>query len=146
MALIPYQGGWGLDRWFEDDDWMDWPSFKLMKMPQSPKVDVYEKDDNVIVEAELPGFKPEQITAKIQDNILTIEAKSEEEKKEEDEKKGYWRKEISRGYMKRAVVLPEVVEDRAEAEFESGMLKIKVPKAKPQIEEKKVKNLDIKSK
>ena len=147
MALIPYRGGWDIDRWFEDDEMADWPSFKLMKMAGAPKVDVYEDGDNMIAEAELPGFKPEEISAQIQDNALVIVAKSEEEKEEENKKKGYWRKETSRGYMKRVVPFPvEVIADKAEAEFKNGMLKVKVPKAKPRIEKEKGKLLEIKSK
>ncbi len=147
MAIIPYRSGWDIDRWFEDEDLFDWPSFKLMKMPAAPKVDVYEKKGNVIAEVELPGFKPDQISAQIKDNALVIEAKSEEEKEEQDKKKGYWRKETSRGYMKRMVPFPvEVVADQAEAEFENGVLLIKVPKAQPRVEEEKTKKLEIKSK
>lgn len=146
MALIPYRG-WDIDRWFDDDDWADWPSFKLMKMPAAPKVDVYEKEGSMIAEVELPGFKADQISAQIKNDTLIIEAQSEEKKEEEDKKKGYWRKETSRGYMKRAIPFPVRVEaDKAQAEFENGILKIKVPKAQPQLEEEKTKRLEIKSK
>lgn len=147
MAIIPFRGDWDIDKWFGDDDLANWPSFRLMKMPNAPKMDIYEKDDKVFAEAELPGFKSEQISAQIKDNILTIEAKSEEEKEEENKKKGYWRKETSRGYMSRSVMLPaEVMADQAEAEFKDGMLKISVPKSQPQIEKEKTKKLEIKSK
>jgi Molecular chaperone (small heat shock protein) len=137
MALIPYRGGWDIDRWFDDDDWMNWPSFQLMKMPEAPKMDVYEKDGKVVVKAELPGFTREQIDARIKDGVLTIEAKSEHQKEEEDKKKGYLRKEIRHGYVKRAVALPEIEEDKAEAEFENGVLKIIAPKAAPQLRQPK---------
>jgi HSP20 family protein len=148
MALIPYRGGWDVDRWFEgDDDWFDWgPSFKLMKAPNMPKVDVYEKEGKVVVEAELPGFKPEEISAQIKDGVLTIEGESKKEEKEGDEKKDYWRREISRSYVKRAIALPEIAKDKAEAEFKDGVLKIIAPKIEPKIEEEKVKKLEIKSK
>ncbi len=146
MALVPYRGGWDIDRLFNDDDWADWPSLKVMKMPAGPKVDVYEKEGKVIVKAELPGFKSDQISAEIKDNMLVIEAKSEEDKEEDGGKNGYWRKEISRGYMRRVVSLPvEVVSDKAAAEFENGVLKIEVPKAQPQLEEK-TRKLEIKAK
>jgi len=147
MALIPYGGGWDIDRWFEDDDWMDWPSFKLMKMPGAPKVDVYEKEGKVCAEAELPGFKQDEISVQIKDNVLTIEGNSEKKEEEEDKKKGYWRKEIRKGYMKRSVALPVKVDaDKAEAEFKDGVLKISVPKIEPRIEEEKAKKIEIKSK
>jgi len=146
MALIPYRGGWDIDRWFDGDDWMNWPSFQLMKMPEAPKMDVYEKDGKVVVKAELPGFTREQINARIKDGVLTIEAKSEDKKEEEDKKKGYLRKEIRHGYVKRAVALPEIEEDKAEAEFENGVLKIIAPKAAPQVEATKTKKLEIRGK
>jgi len=147
MAIIPFREGWDIGRWFGDDDMADWPSFKLMKMAGAPKMDIYEKDDKVMVDAELPGFKPGEVSAQIKDNVLTIEAKSEDEKEEEGKKKGYWRRETSRGYMSRSVMLPaEVVSDKAEAVFENGMLKISVPKSQPQIEKEKTKKLEIKSK
>ncbi len=146
MALIPYRGGWDIDRWFDDNDWINWPSFQLMKMPETPKMDIYEKDGKVVVKAELPGFKRDQINAQIKDGVLTIEAKSEEKQEEDDKKKGYWRKEIHRGYVKRAIALPEIEEDKVEAEFENGVLKIIAPKTAPQIEEAKAKKLEIKGK
>ncbi len=147
MALIPYGGGWDIDRWFEDDDLFDLPSFKLMKMPGAPKVDVYEKEGKVCAEAELPGFAPEEITAQIKDNVLTIEGSSEKKEEEEDKKKGYWRKEIRHGYVKRSVALPVKVDaDKAQAEFKDGMLKITVPKIEPRIEEEKTKKIEIKGK
>ncbi len=80
-------------------------------MPEAPKMDVYEKDGKVVVKAELPASKREQIDAQIKDGVLTIEAKSDEKKEEDNKKKGYWRKEIRHGYVKRAVALPEIDED-----------------------------------
>jgi len=77
MALIPYRGGWDIDRWLEDEDW---PSFKLMKMPAAPKVDVYERTENGR-RSRASGFKPGQISAQIKDNALVIEARSEKKKK-----------------------------------------------------------------
>jgi len=115
-------------------------------MPEAPKMDVYEKDGKVVVKAELPGFTREQINARIKDGVLTIEAKSEDKKEEEDKKKGYLRKEIRHGYVKRAVALPEIEEDKAEAEFENGVLKIIAPKAAPQVEATKTKKLEIRGK
>jgi len=147
MALIPFRGGWDIDRWFDDDFWPEWPSLKLVQMPDAPKIDIYEKYDKVKIKAQLPGFKPEQINAQIKDNMLVLEARREEKKEEEDKDKKYWRREISQGYMKRVLPLPvEVESDKAEAEFEDGILKIIVPKAQPKIEEEKTKKLEIKKK
>lgn len=145
MALIPYRPWWDIDNWFEDEE-QELPALRLVKMPAAPKIDIYEKEDNIVVKAELPGFKPEQIKAEIKDNLLTIEAKTEEKKEEGGKDKKYWRREISSGYVKRMITLPEeVVSDKIEAEFKNGVLKIKAPKAQPQALEEKTKKLEIKS-
>ncbi len=93
-----------------------------------PAVDVYEKDDEVIVEAELPGVKREDLEVSAADDSITIrgETKHEEETKEE----GYYRKEIRRGSFYRTVPLPAPIdEDKVTAKLEDGVLTIRAPKA-----------------
>lgn len=144
MALIPYRSIWDIDPW-SDDDWLG-PSFKMAKV-NALKMDVYEKDGNVVAKAQLPGFKAEQINAQVNDDMITIEAQSQTDKEEGDDKKGYWRKEISQGYVKRVVPLPvDVDSSKAQAEFENGVLTITVPKMEKLKEEEKQKKLEIKKK
>jgi HSP20 family protein len=102
-------------------------------------MDIYETDDKVVAEVELPGMKPENINVEVKDNVLRIEAKAEEKKEEKG--KGYYRKEMGARYFKRAVSLPtEVIEEKAEAEYSDGILKVTIPKAKPkEAKEKKIK-------
>jgi HSP20 family protein len=106
---------------------------------RTPKVNVYEEASNVVAEVELPGVDPKNIDVEVKQNLLTVEAK--QEAKTEEKKKGYYRKEISQGYLKRVVPLPvEVKEDKAEASYQKGVLKVVMPKAKPSKKpEKKVK-------
>lgn len=114
---------WDWDNLFED--WPEWSGLTL----RTPKMDIYETNGDVVAEVELPGVDPKNIDVRIEDGILRVEAKSEEKKEEKG--KGYYRKELSRGYYKRAVPLPEeVVEDKARAEYEDGILKVSVPKKK----------------
>ncbi len=104
----------------------DWPGKAVIGI-KSPKMDIYETDKEVIAEVELPGVDPEKIDIKIEDSVLKIEAKVEEKKEEKG--RGYYRKELSSGYCKRAVSLPiGVKEDKARAEYKDGILKISVPK------------------
>jgi len=101
----------------------------------APRVDVYEKDNNIIVEAEIPGAKKEDIEVKIRDNNVIIkgEVKKEEEKKEEN----YYRSERFYGVFERVLPLPaEIKTEEAKAEFENGILKLTLPKA---VSEKEVK-------
>ena len=92
-----------------------------------PAVDVYETKDTVMVEAPLAGVEPEQVDIHIENNILTI--KGETEKKQEVEEKDYYRKEVRHGSFYRQIALPSAVDgEKAEATFENGILKIRIPK------------------
>lgn len=106
-----------------------------------PAIDMYEDKDNVIVETELAGIEPENVTVSIENDILTI--KGSAEKKSEVEDKNYYRKEIRRGSFYRSIPLPtHVIGDKASASAEDGVLKISIPKAA----ESKPKNIKIETK
>jgi len=145
MPLIPWRPLWDIDRWFEEE-WPEFPSLFERKMGiKIPRMDIYEDNGNVVAEVELPGVNPKDINVEVENNYLKIEAKSEEKK--EEKKKGYYRKELSTGYYRRMVPLPvEVVESKADAQYEDGILKIVVPKKKIEKKEKKRVKVKIKSK
>ena len=98
-----------------------------------PALDVYQDKDNVIVETPLPGINAEDVNISVENDVLTIEGKSE--KKSEVDEKDYYRKEVRFGGFHRAVALPSSVNgERASAEYKDGVLKITIPKeerAKP---------------
>ena len=92
-----------------------------------PAVDVYQDKNNVIVEAPLPGVDPKSVSISIENDVLTIEGKTE--KKTEVEEKDYYRQEIRRGTFHRAISLPVAVNSqKAKATFDKGVLKIVIPK------------------
>lgn len=92
-----------------------------------PAIDVYQTKEAVVVETTLAGIKPEEVNISIENDVLTIEGKME--KKSEVEEKDYYRKEIRSGAFHRSVALPTAVKgDQAKAVFESGILKISIPK------------------
>ncbi len=92
-----------------------------------PAVDVYEENDNVVVEATLPGIKPEDVDINIHDDVLTIEG-TKSNTSEIDEK-NYYRKEVRTGSFHRSVMLPNSVKaTEAKADFRAGVLKISLPK------------------
>jgi HSP20 family protein len=104
-------------------------------------LDMYQKDDAVVVKSAIPGVKPEDIDISITGDVLTIkgETKVEEEVKEEN----YIRRERRYGAFTRSVSIPvPVVSDKAEAQFEDGVLKLTLPKA----EEVKPKTIAVKAK
>jgi HSP20 family protein len=106
----------------------------------NPPADVIETADAFEVHLDLPGFKPEQIEVKVEDDVLTISAERKSEKR--DEKKGYLRTERTWGRFARSFVLPDTI-DAAEpkAHYEAGVLKLhlaKKPEVKPKMVQVKV--------
>ena len=102
------------------------PDMSLLEM-QMPKLDVIDRDDEVVIKAEIPGVKKEDIHISLSGNMMTIKGETKSEEKEE--KGDYYRCEISRGSFARTVVLPADVDDaKAKAEMRDGMLEITLPK------------------
>jgi len=102
-------------------------------------LDVYETDTEVVVKAEVPGIKKEDIEINFQDNMLTIRGQSKEESEVKEE--GYYRKELRTGSFYRAVRLPaEVKQDEIKATCDNGVCTIRAPKA---VEEKVGRKIDI---
>jgi HSP20 family protein len=99
----------------------------------SPIVDVSEDKDNVIVKAEMPGMKKEDVKISIQDNVLTLKGEKKQEKEEKDA--NYHRIERSYGSFSRSFTLPTSVKaDKVKASYKDGVLNITLPKteeAKP---------------
>ncbi|MBN1579979.1 MAG: Hsp20/alpha crystallin family protein [Anaerolineae bacterium] len=94
----------------------------------SPRVDVAETEQDVIVSAELPGLDNQDIDVSLSHGLLTISG----EKKQEKEKKGrnYYHVERSYGSFQRSVPLPsEVDAGKVDAVFKNGVLTITLPKA-----------------
>ena len=98
-----------------------------------PAIDVFEKDGNFVVKAELPGMKEEGIDVSVTDSTLMI--KGEKKTESEDEGADYYRCERSYGSFYRSIPLPNTVDDgNIKADFEDGILEVTVPKmetAKP---------------
>ena len=126
-----------MDRWFRDIPrvWVDEADGAEGYVP----LDLYETDNEVVVQAALPGVKLEDIDIQISGDTLTIRGESKHE--EEEKKRDYYRQESWYGSFARSVALPVQVDaDRADAVFENGVLKLTIPKA----EEAKPKTIKVK--
>jgi HSP20 family protein len=127
-----------MERLFEDfwgDSLIDTPSTGTRRF----SVDISEKDDSFIVEAELPGINEDDLEVKLDRDILTISAEKEEENEEED--KNYYRREIRSGRFERRFRLPDNIDKESiKADLKDGILKIDLPKTE---ESKEVKKIDI---
>jgi len=109
---------------------MEWPSWAETAAPfegKPPKVDIIDRDDEVVIKAELPGVDKKDIDLSVTRNSVTIKASTSHEEKEE--KGDYYRCEMSRGSFARTVMLPaDVAEDKARAAFRDGILELTLPK------------------
>jgi HSP20 family protein len=122
-----------IDRLFDDFFGRRWPRAfgwdrPFAELPEvGPNVDVIDRDDEVVVRAEVPGFKKEEIEVSASGNILTLTGEMGTEEKEE--KGNYFRCEISHGAFSRTLALPaEVDESKAKASMKDGMLELTLPK------------------
>lgn len=89
-------------------------------------IDMFRKDDTLVIRADVPGIKPEDIEVTVDGDLLTIKGHREEEKEVEDE--DYYCSERSSGSFVRTVRLPEgVTADQVDAHRDNGVLEVTIP-------------------
>jgi len=94
----------------------------------APSVDIATRGDDLVVMAELPGIKPEDVQVEIEGNNLVIQGESRAEQENKDQ--GYWYSERRYGSFYRTIPLPQGVKtDNAQAEFKNGVLEVTLPGA-----------------
>jgi HSP20 family protein len=98
----------------------------MMGIMWAPRIDVLRRDNNLVVHADLPGIRPDQVRIFAQDNSLVIEGEREDVR--EDQSGDVWQSERVYGRFQRVVPLPEGVDSNAaQARFENGVLEISLP-------------------
>ncbi len=135
----PVMNPWDeMERWFNDfgrRGWLhpfswDWPKEMEAAAPfegRIPKVDMIDRDGEVVIRAELPGVKKEDLEVTLAENTVTITAHTAHESKEEAGE--YYRREMSRGDFRRMLTVPGGLdESRARAGFADGILELTIPK------------------
>ena len=127
-----------MERWFDEvgrQGWLhplswDWPKEMKVAAPfegRMPRVDMVDRDGEIVIRAELPGVKKDDIEVTLSEHTVTIEAHTAIEAKEEKEE--YYRREMSRGDFRRTLTLPCSVDDaKAKAGFTDGVLELTLPK------------------
>jgi HSP20 family protein len=103
-----------------------WPRF-MGQMRWAPRMDVYEKDNQLIVETELPGMKKEDVQVDLEGSDLVIHGESRQQREIKDE--DYYRTERSYGSFHRRIPLPfEVDPSQIQASMNNGILEVRIPK------------------
>jgi HSP20 family protein len=133
MALTPFRDFWDLQdqmkRTLED------MFGGLLRRPESlpqtqltewaPAVDVLSEDGDLLIRAELPGLKQENVDITLQNNVLTISGERKAER--EEERGGYYVRERRYSSFRRSMTLPEGTdESKISARFENGVLEVRV--------------------
>ncbi|WP_455234186.1 Hsp20/alpha crystallin family protein [Thiogranum longum] len=120
--LVPRGWPWPMHR--------EWPSWSRLAEPfegKIPKVDVIDRDNEVVVRAEVAGVEKKDLDVSVTENTVTVKGSTKTEHKEE--KGDYYRSEIAQGSFSRTVPLPgEVDADKAKATFKDGILELVIPK------------------
>jgi HSP20 family protein len=93
-----------------------------------PAFNVYEEGDNLLVEAHLPGIKPEDLDINVEQGVLTISGQAQAE--EERTERNYLVREYRAGRFSRSLRLPATYNpDACQADFEHGVLRLSFPKS-----------------
>jgi HSP20 family protein len=103
-----------------------------------PAMDLIEKEDALVLRADLPGLDRDDVAIEVKDNVLTVagERKAAHEEKAE----GFHRVERAYGSFSRTLTLPEGIDaDAVTAEFDKGVLEVRIPKP----EERKPRRVQI---
>ena len=112
----------------------------MMRGAWNPSVDIFENKDQIVLEAELPGLKPEDVNISIENNVLTLHGERKFEKK--DDSDNFHRVERSYGSFTRSFTLPPTVSsENVDAVFDNGILRLSLAKR----EEAKPRRIEIKA-
>ena len=92
-----------------------------------PMVDIIDKDNEIVIKAELPGMEKKDITIDIKDRILTL--KGERKYDNEVNDKNYYRRERAFGKFERSFSLPDGLDpEKIKADYKDGLLSVEIPK------------------
>lgn len=137
MAIIrwnrPMPSVW--PSFFDEDFFNNWPEISTVEKG----LNIYETDENVIVEASVPGVPENKVDVSIEGNVLTVSASHEETEEEKDQKTVVYKSSRQRSFTY-STNLPRMVDSTsASAEVENGVVTITIPKT----EEDKPKKIEV---
>ena len=117
------------DNWLQPSKWdfPEWTHLSTIEELRIPKVDIVDQDDDILVRADIPGVKKEDLDVTLTDNTITLKGCTIKEK---EEKNGdYYRSETMKRSFSRVMPLPSEVDgSKAKSTFKDGVLEVVVPK------------------
>jgi HSP20 family protein len=133
MSLTPFRGFWDMqsemNRLFDQmfGGMGRWPAReqRMQVAEWAPAIDVLTEDGDLVIRAELPGVRQEDVNITLQNNLLTIRGERKAER--EEERGGYYVRERRYGTFSRSLTVPEGVdESKIRARYENGVLEVRV--------------------
>lgn len=132
-----------MERMFDrfNQGWGGFPDVFTAKDTQIvPRLDVKDTGKAIVVEVELPGVDEKDVSVTVHDGVLTIQGEKQQKKEEKNE--NHYLMERSYGSFMRSIRLPETIdEDKVQAKFEKGVLKVIAEKRPEAV--KKEKRIEI---
>ncbi|HUJ79867.1 MAG TPA: Hsp20/alpha crystallin family protein [Nitrospiria bacterium] len=111
--------------WFD----FNWPDrLRLRELEwREPAIEITEEKDELVIKAEIPGIKKEDVQVNLSDHLLTIRGEKKQER--EVKEKGYFYSERAYGSFCRSIELPtDVQAGKVHASFKDGLLEVRLPK------------------
>jgi HSP20 family protein len=92
-----------------------------------PMVDIYDREGEIVIKAELPGLEKKDITIDVKDRVLTLKGERAYDNETKDEK--YYRRERAYGKFQRSFTLPAGLDaEKIKADYKDGLLSVEIPK------------------
>ena len=93
-----------------------------------PTVDIYDRDEKIVINAELPGLEKKDISIDVKDRILTLKGERTYDNEVNDKK--YYRRERAFGKFQRSFTLPDGLDpEKIKADYKDGLLSVEIPKS-----------------
>lgn len=129
-------------RFMEDLDRLAGGTLSGLGSAWSPQVEMFREGDDVVIRADVPGMREQDLDIEIEDDVLTISGERRSEGREERE--GFFRSERSYGWFERAIRLPEGTDpEKIDARLEGGVLELRI---NAPMEERRARRIPISAK
>ena len=131
MSLVPWNPFRDMDNIGKEvSQFLESSPFGIFGRATSPRIDVYQTENDVILKAEIPGVSKEDLNVYVDENSIRLSGQTK--KDDEYKENNVYRTERYYGSFSRTIPLPvEVKSEQAKAEYKDGILSITVPKVEP---------------
>ena len=109
-------------------DWPEWTGLESLKI-EHPKVDILDCNDSILIRAEIPGVKKDDVDLSLSDTTFTLHSRPIEETDTMDKDQYYHRETASKSFSRTLVLPCDIQSSDAKAHFENGLLEISAPKS-----------------